>query len=91
MEFIIGLRKHKFFSYTVSAYWAERGDKDKNFYILKQNILPQDVLANLHQFTSDQAEIVKLIDGLSDHSIYRKFLKVRNLSMTEFYNNIDVI
>ncbi len=89
MEFIIGLRQHNVFGYTVSAYWVERDKKDKNFYNIQQIILPEDVLANINQFTEGQVEIIKLIDNLSDQRIYRKFLKIRNTTMTDFFNNLD--
>ncbi len=88
MEFIIGLRQHKLFGYTLTAYWIEN-QPENNFYKVVQNILPQDVKASPDKFTDAQKEIVRLIDELSEKRIYKKFLKVRNTSITDFYDNID--
>lgn len=89
MEFIIGLRKHNLFGFTASTYWIERDSKNNNFYKIIQNILIDDISKNPNLYSETQTEIVRLVNSISEQSIYRKFLKIRNNSITEFYNDID--
>ncbi len=89
MEFIVGLRKHKLFGFTASAYWIEKDQEESNFYKIKQNILLEDAIEHLHEFTAGQANIIKLLYDLSEQRIYRKFLKKRNTTLNEFFSTLD--
>ncbi len=86
-QFIIGVRPHNLFGYTVSAYWVEAAQDG----VLKvvQNILMQDIKASPDKFTNEQKEIIKLTEEISDKSIYKKFVHKRNISFKEFYNKLD--
>ncbi len=86
-QFILGIRTHNIFQYTVSAYWVDQCI-DNSCKII-QNILCQDVKANPNIFTDEQKEIVRLIEEISEQSIYKKFVKKRSISYVNFFNNLD--
>ncbi len=86
-QFIIGVRPHNVFGYTVSAYWIE--PVEQGFYRVIQNILVQDVEAQPDLYSEEQKQIVRLIEEISENNIYRKFLRRRKTSFQQFYRELD--
>ncbi len=86
-QFIIGIRPHNIFGYTLSAYWVE--PTDKGYYSVIQNIVFQDIEANPDMFTEEQKRIVRLIEDISEKSIYRKFVRKPKISFQQFYRDLD--
>ncbi len=81
-ELIIGLTEHRTFGYVFQAFLIE---KKKSFYTITKLVKSRDIEAL--KLTTEQADLVKLIENYSDEKLIQKFSRKKEAS--KFFQQLD--
>ena len=84
--FIVCIRKHHILGYIAQAFIVK--DYKTKYYRIQHSVNKQDVDENFSDYTSDERNIINLINQYSDINLVKAFSRNKKNSVPDFYANI---